>query len=202
MHNWALDYIKYLLHQTLFLLTCYICSVKNVFSFWGIKKKRRDLKLRVAEHPWSPAEVHNIWCMSGNTFDFHYFAAAFVFHNMFLNKTCWKQKTISICVETVVVSGFGKTKHRLTSYHPANLCILGDLQACSWGSSLAVWSPLAESTQHSVLSIDCTPSITYTVSHCKMTYLVFNWWINVSWGGQFRFFSVSANSTSRLGFNH
>lgn len=143
----------------------------TIFALWKIcfcilrNEKLRDLELRGAEHPWSPAEVDNIWCMSSNTFDFHYFATSFISHNMFLNRICWKQKRVSVCLETVIASGFGKTKTRLTSHHPINLCISADLQACCWGSNLAVWSLLAESTQHSVLSIDCMPSIAYTMSH-------------------------------------
>lgn len=90
--------------------------------------------------------------MSGSTLGFHYFATTVVFH-MFLNKICWKQKTVNVCVEIVIASGFGKTKNRLTSYHPINLRISVDLQASSWGSNLVVWSLLAESAQRSVLSL-------------------------------------------------
>jgi len=35
----------------------------------------------------------------------------------------------SVCVETVIASGFGKTNTRLTAHHPVNLCISVGLQA-------------------------------------------------------------------------
>lgn len=87
MHNWALDYIKHLLHQTLFLLTFAIFALWKSCCFhageWKIESS--------AEHAWSPAEVGNVWYMSSNTTDF-YFASSFVFYNTFLSKFCWKQK--------------------------------------------------------------------------------------------------------------
>jgi len=68
-------------------------------------------------------------------------------------------------VETVIASGSGRTKTRLTSYHPIILFIGILTGLLSGKQSSRGWSFLGKSIQHSDLSMDFAPSRVLTVSH-------------------------------------